>query len=115
MRVPSFHQPATLRPEREASGKRITSFKLSGKARDYIKNVAAQRLTSMTQVVEEAIALERDMATALEPKLGALRGFAEHQHLDMSTNLAGVLVALVEEGLKVWDGDCCLPLSDEDR
>lgn len=89
----------SLRTRKPEPVKRPMSIRLSDELRDYLERTAARDRTDMTSVIEDAIRLDRDLATMLEARRDELEAFAASQHLDLATSLPRVVGLLVLEAM----------------
>jgi predicted transcriptional regulator len=83
----------------DESAKPTVSFRCPPELRRYIEETAAAYRRDKTEVITDAIALDRDLATKLKPDAAKLEAFATSQSLKMDDDLAEVLARLVRQGL----------------
>lgn len=91
----SLREPETEMPEPRKSA----SLRMRQSLYDYVEATAKRQHRGKTDVIEDAIRMDRDIAVALGKHRGRLRAYAKAHDLDMDRRLVDLIVALVVEGL----------------
>lgn len=93
-------KPVTLRGKKTAEGASPTmSFRCPPDLRRYVKDTAKNTGRDQTEIITDALSLDRDLAMRLKPDQDRLEAFAAANDLDMDQGLAEVLARLVRLGL----------------
>lgn len=89
----------TLREPKAADPTKPKIFRLPESFRRYLKGAAVKPRTE-TDVVLDALALDRDLGVLLQPYRARLKAFAEGLGLDLDRHLPKVLAELIVLGLE---------------
>jgi predicted transcriptional regulator len=90
----------TLRGKKVDEGALPTvSFRCPPDLRRYINDTAKSTRRDKTEIITDALALDRDLAVSLKPSLSRIEAFADGLGLDMDKGLAEVLSRLILAGL----------------
>lgn len=93
-------KPVTLRGKKaKAAALPTTSFRCPPDLRHYIEDTAATTGRDQTEVITDALALDRDLAQKLKAEQKRLEAYAAANGLHMDHDLAEVLARLVRAGL----------------
>lgn len=79
--------------------KSMVTFRCPPELRRYIDETAPATNRDKTEIITDALELDRDLAVELRPDYPALQRFAEERGLDLDADLAKVLAQLVRAGL----------------
>lgn len=95
----------TLRGKKDASrAKPQLSFRCPPDLRRYIDDTARETGRDKTEIITDALELDRDLAVKLKPHEGNIDAYARSEGLDMDRDLAEILARLVRRGLDADDG-----------
>lgn len=83
----------------EENARPMMTFRCPKELRRYIDETAATFGRDKTEVITDALELDRDLAFKLKPEEGALMAFAKSEGLNVDDDLAEILARLVRVGL----------------
>lgn len=86
-----------------AGARPMVSFRCPEELRDYIKEAARSSGRDQTQVLVQALEVDRELEQGLREEARRLNLYAATNDLSLRTELGKVLVALVKQGLDAWE------------